>query len=60
MIDEIVMDLWSSENFASMEDIGKKCNSIVDLLKFTINKKILNKVVTFSYNQVCNQILSLK
>ena len=30
---------------------------MVDLLKFTINKKkILNGVVAFAYNQVCCQI----
>ena len=31
---------------------------MVDLSKFTSNKKILNKVVVLDYNQVCNQTLS--
>ena len=30
-----------------MEDKRKKCNSMVDLSKFTSNKKILSKVVDF-------------
>ena len=33
-----------------MKDIRKICNPIVDLSKFTFNKKILNKVVTLGYN----------
>ena len=36
----------------------KKCNPIVDLSKFTFNKKILNRVVTLGYDQVYSQILS--
>ena len=30
-----------------MEFIKRKCNPMVDLSKFTFNKKILNKVVTY-------------
>jgi len=41
-----------------MEDIRRKCDPIVDLSKFTSNKKILNDVVALGYNQVCSQILS--
>ena len=37
-----------------MEDIRKKCNPIVDLSKFTSNKKILSKVVVLRYNQFCS------
>ena len=37
-----------------MEDIRKKCNPIVDLSKFTSNKKILSKVVVLRYNQICS------
>ena len=31
---------------------------MVDLSKFTFNKKILSEVVALGYNQVCNQTLS--
>ena len=34
-----------------MEDIKRKCNPIVDLLKFNSNKKILNKIITQNYNK---------
>ena len=37
-----------------MESIRKKRNLMLDLSKFTSNKKILSKVVTLSYNQFCN------
>ena len=33
-----------------MEDIRRRCNLIVDLSKFTSNKKILSKVIAFDYN----------
>ena len=32
LIDDITIDLWSFWNFANMEDIRKKCNSMVNLL----------------------------
>ena len=54
-MDNKVIDLWSSKNFASMENMKRKCNPIVDLSKFTSNKKILSRVVT-----ICSQILSFK
>ena len=57
MINDIAIDIWFSENFASMEDIRRKCNSMVDLSKFTFNKKIFFKVVVLNYNQVCYQAL---
>ena len=38
------------KNFASMENIRRRCNPTVDLLKFSSNKKILSKVVILSYN----------
>ena len=53
-----VTDIWYFENFANMEDIERKCNPIVDLWKFTFNKKILSRIVATIYNQVCSQILS--
>ena len=59
MIDDVTIDIWSSENFASMENIRRKCNPMVDLSKFTSNKKILNEVVILDYNQVSSQILSI-
>ena len=58
MIDDIAIDLWSSENFARMDDIRRKYNPIMDLSKFTSNKKILNEVVALGNNKVCNQTLS--
>ena len=45
-IDYIFIDLWSSENFANMEDIKRKCNPMVSLSKFTSNKRILSGVGT--------------
>ena len=44
-IDNIAIDLWFSRNFASIKDIGRRCNLMMDLSKFISNKKILNKVV---------------
>ena len=61
MIDDIAIDLWSSWNFASMKNIRKKCNPIVDLSKFTSNKKNIECSCNLSlqdYNQVYCQILS--
>ena len=49
MINNITIDLGSSENFASIKNIKRKYNLIVDLLKFTFNKKILSEVVTLDY-----------
>ena len=40
MIDDIIIDFWSSWNFANIENIRRKFNLVVDLLKFTSNKKI--------------------
>ena len=48
------------KNFASMEDIRRKCNLIVDLSKFTFNKKLWNGVVALVYNQVyCQSLVML-
>ena len=41
-INDIAIDLQFSRNFASMEDIRRKFNPIVELSKFTSNKKILS------------------
>ena len=35
LIDDIAMDIWFSWNFASMKDIKRKCNSMMNLSKFT-------------------------
>ena len=43
-----------------MEGIKRKCNLMMDLSKFTYNKKILSGVVVLGYNKVCSQILSIK
>ena len=59
LVDNIVIDLRFSRNFTSMEVIRRECYLIVDLLKFSSNKKILSGVVVLSYNQVCCQTLSL-
>ena len=44
MIDDIIIDLRLSWNFASMQSIKIEFNQIVDLLKFTFNKEILSYV----------------
>ena len=49
-IDDIFIDLWFFENFASIEDIRRKCNLMVNLSKLTTNKKILSKIITLGYN----------
>ena len=59
LIDNIYIYLWSSWNFASIEDIIITSNLAVRYSKFTSNKKILNGVVVLGYNQVCSPILSL-
>ena len=53
MIDNIAIDLWSYWNFANMKEIRRKCNPMVNLSKFTSNKKILSWVIALVYNQVC-------
>ena len=37
-----------------MDDIRRRCNPMVDLSKFTSNKKILSKFVDLDYNQFYN------
>ena len=50
LIDHITINFLSSESFASIEYIRRKCNLMVDLSKFISNKMILNGVITISYN----------
>ena len=45
LIDNIVTNFWFYGNFASMKNIIKKCNPIVNFSKFTSNKKMLSGVV---------------
>ena len=47
-IDDIVIDIYFFRNFASIEDIRRRCNPMVDLLKFTFNKKILSNAVAYN------------
>ena len=42
-----------------MNDMRRKYNLMVDLLKFISNKKILNRVIVLGYNQIYCQILFL-
>ena len=58
LIDDITIDFGYSWNFASMEDIRRKYNPMVNFSQFTSNKKILSKVIVLVYNQICCQILS--
>ena len=44
LIDDITIRLWFSENFASMKNIRRKYYPMVNLSKFTSNKKILSAV----------------
>ena len=44
-IDDIVIDLSFSRNFTRKNDIIKRYNLMVNLTKFTSNKKILSKVI---------------
>jgi len=43
LIDDITIDLLSVK-FASMKDLRRKCNLMMDLSKFKFNKNILSKV----------------
>ena len=45
MIDKITIDFWSFGKFASIEDLRRKYNLIMDLLKLISNKNILSKVI---------------
>lgn len=48
-INNIAIGLRFSGNLANMENI-RKCNLIIDLPKFTFNKKMLSEIVVLSYN----------
>ena len=57
MIGDIAIDIWFFGNFASIDDIKRKCNQMVDLFKFSSNKKILSRVVVLDYIIICSQTL---
>ena len=48
----MIIDIWSTWNFVSMEDIKRKYNLMVDLSKLISNKKILSEVLILSYKKV--------
>ena len=58
LIENIVIDFWSSKNFANIENMKRKYNPNVDLSKFASNKKILSGIVGLNYYQVCCKIFS--
>ena len=41
-----------------MEDIKRKCNSMVNFSKFISSKKIVSKIITLGYNQCVRDQLS--
>ena len=51
----IVINLWSFWNFANMENIRRKCNSKVDLSKFTSNKKYIKWSCSLSVQPILLQ-----
>ena len=48
----LIFDFFLFFYFASIKNIRNKCNSIIDLSKFTFNKKVLSEFVILVYNQV--------
>ena len=48
LIDDLTINLWSYWNFASMKQIRRKCNPIVNFTKFTSNKKYIKWSCSFS------------
>ena len=53
LIDNIAINFCFSKNFANMEDKRKKCSQMMDMSKFTFNKKVLSGVVALHCNKVC-------
>ena len=45
-LDDKVINLGSFGNFVDLKDIKRKYNSMMNLSKFTSNKKILSGVIT--------------
>ena len=48
LVDNIAIDLLFYENFISMKDMRRKCNSMIDLSKFTSNKKNMKWSCSFN------------
>ena len=69
-LDDKVINLGSFGNFVDLKDIKRKYNSMMNLSKFTSNKKILNEIVAlYSYvlkilrilkKKICSQTLYYK
>ena len=59
LIDEKAISFLSFGKFASIEGIRKKGNPIVDLSKFTFNKKILSGVVIMDYKLEYERLISM-
>ena len=58
MIDDIAIDIWSSQNFASIEDIIKAYNPTIRISNFTSNKKILMEFRGFLSKLICRETFS--
>ena len=59
LIEDIVIDFWSSWNFVSMEDIIKTSNPIVRVSQFTSNKKIYENFEGFLFKLVWRETFSI-
>ena len=53
-LDDKVINLGSFGNFVDLKDIKRKYNSMMNLSKFTSNKKILNEIVA-----LCSYVLKI-
>ena len=49
LINDIINNIWFNGNFASTKAITRKCNILVNSLKFTLNKKILSGIIAKIY-----------
>ena len=51
--------IFDLQKFGNIKNIRRKCNSMVDMSKFTYNKMIFSGVVAIDYKQGCSQTFSL-
>ena len=51
--------IFDFQKFGNIKNIRRKCNSMMDLSKFTYNKMIFSGVVAIDYKQGCSQTFSL-